>query len=110
MRASLDAFRPLFRSFFIRYAARFRVVSRPHEIVVTALFGCNIYTWTTSILFHRYREIFFAWRHGRSARVLTTRAKAGAFADEQNVDLEFRPLFAQLVIEDGNEGDTRVTL
>jgi hypothetical protein len=31
--------------------------------------------------------------------VLTTWAKAEAFADEQKVDLEFRPLCAQLVIE-----------
>ena len=81
---SLDAFRPLFRSFFIWYAARFSGCFSFHEIAVTALFGCNIYTRTPSILFHRYGKEFSYFAHGghrrRSARVLTTGHRLGAFA------------------------------
>jgi hypothetical protein len=29
-----------------------------HEIAVTALFSCNIYTRSPSILFHKHRDIF----------------------------------------------------
>src|SRR5208283_900314 len=75
VRASLDAFRPLFRSFFIRYAAGFSGCSRSHEIAVTALFGCNIYTRTPSILFHRHRKNFSLSTVARASRPRASGAK-----------------------------------
>src|SRR6202011_5629735 len=56
---SLDALRPLFRSFFIWYAARFSGCFSFHEIVVTSLFRRNIYTCAPPILFPMGKRNFF---------------------------------------------------
>ena len=47
----------------------FQVVSRFHENAVTALFGCNIYTRTPPILFHRQRGNFFLSMVARASRL-----------------------------------------